>query len=141
MRGALGGRVAQIIPTLFLVSIIVFGLQQLMPGDPALVLAGESASDPHVVAQIRAELLLDKPVPVQYLHWLGQVLHGNLGYSWQTHEQVSSLIAQKLPVTLQLGVMAFLFAVLIGVPAGIVSAVKRDTILDWLANGIGLAGL
>ncbi|HUZ64605.1 MAG TPA: ABC transporter permease [Acetobacteraceae bacterium] len=141
MRGSLGGRVAQIIPTLFMVSIIVFGLQQLMPGDPALILAGESASDPKVVEQIREQLLLNRPVPVQYLHWLWQLLHGNLGYSWQTHEPVLTLIAQKLPVTLQLGVMAFIIAVLIGIPAGIVSAVKRDTAWDWLANGIGLAGL
>jgi peptide/nickel transport system permease protein len=77
MRGHLGSRIAQIIPTLLLVSVLVFCLQQLMPGDPAMVMAGEQAGDAQVVAQIRAELWLDRPLPVQYLHWMGNVLHGN----------------------------------------------------------------
>ncbi len=140
MRGRFLIRLAQVVPTLFLVSILVFSLQQLMPGDPALVLAGDSAT-PEVVAQIRAELWLDRPLPVQYVHWIGRILHGNLGRSWRMQEPVLHLIAQKLPVTLQLGVMAFLIAVLIGVPAGIVAAVKRGRAWDYLANLIGLAGL
>ncbi len=140
MRGHLGSRIAQIIPTLLVVSVLVFCLQQLMPGDPALVLAGEER-DPQVIAQIRAELWLDRPLPVQYLHWMGNVLHGNLGYSWRMREPVTELVAEKLPVTLQLSAMAFLFAVVIGVPAGIVAAVKRNTAWDYLANAIGLAGL
>ncbi|HUA78237.1 MAG TPA: ABC transporter permease, partial [Acetobacteraceae bacterium] len=118
MRGFLGSRLAQILPTLFLVSIIVFGLQQLMPGDPALVIAGDSAGDPQIVAQIRGELMLNRPIPVQYLHWLDNLLHGNLGYSWRLQEPVSELVAQKLPVTAQLSLMAFVFAVIIGVPMG-----------------------
>ena len=141
MRGHLGGRIAQIIPTLLLVSVLVFCLQQLMPGDPAMVLAGEERGDEKVLAQIRAELWLDRSLPVQYLHWIGNVLQGDLGYSWRIRQPVSGLIASKLPVTLQLGGMAFVFAVLIGVPAGIVAAVKRDTVWDYLANAIGLAGL
>ncbi|MDE2335490.1 MAG: ABC transporter permease [Rhodospirillales bacterium] len=140
MRGRLGIRLLQVIPTLLLVSMLVFGLQQLMPGDPALLLAGEEAN-PQVIAQIRAQLWLDRPVPVQYLHWLGRILHGNLGYSWRLREPVLQLIGQKLPVTLQLGGMAFLIAIAIGVPMGVLSAVKRDTPLDWLANAIGLGGL
>jgi ABC-type dipeptide/oligopeptide/nickel transport system permease component len=71
VRGHLGTRIAQIIPTLLLVSVLVFCLQQLMPGDPALVMAGEERGDPQVLAQIRAELWLDRPLPVQYLHWMG----------------------------------------------------------------------
>jgi peptide/nickel transport system permease protein len=137
----LGQRLAQIIPTLILVSILVFCLQQLMPGDPALVLAGEERGDPKVLAQIREELWLDRALPVQYLHWVGNVMQGNLGYSWRTHQPVSQLIAQKLPVTAQLGVMAFVIAVLIGVPAGVVAAVKRNGPWDYVANAIGLAGL
>jgi len=141
VRGHLGTRIAQIIPTLLLVSILVFCLQQLMPGDPALVMAGEERGDPQVLAQIRAELWLDRPLPVQYLHWMGNVLQGNLGYSWRIRQPVSQLVAEKLPVTLQLGVMAFAIAVLIGVPMGIVAAVYRNRFLDYVANAIGLAGL
>jgi peptide/nickel transport system permease protein len=140
VRGHLGIRVLQVIPTLLLVSIYVFCLQQLMPGDPALVLAGEER-DPQVLAQIRAELWLDRPLVVQYFHWIGNVLTGDFGFSWRIRQPVSMLIAQKLPVTLQLGSMAFVIAVSIGVPMGIISAVNKNGFLDYLANGIGLAGL
>ncbi|MEA2790047.1 MAG: peptide/nickel transport system permease protein, partial [Acetobacteraceae bacterium] len=102
---------------------------------------GEERGDPRVLAQIRAELWLDRPLPMQYLHWVGNVAQGNLGFSWRTRQPVSQLIAQKLPVTAQLGAMAFVIAVLIGVPAGVVAAVKRNGPLDYVANAIGLAGL
>ena len=140
MKG-LRGRMLQLLPTLVLVSILVFGLQQLMPGDPALVLAGEEGANPVVLAQIRAELWLDRPLPVQYFHWLGGLLHGDLGYSWRIRQPVAALVREKLPVTLQLGVMAFIFALVIGVPAGVLSAVKRGTWWDHAANLIGLGGL
>jgi peptide/nickel transport system permease protein len=94
-----------------------------------------------VIAQIREKLWLDRPIPLQYLHWLGGVLRGDLGYSWRIGQPVAHMIAQKLPVTLQLSVMGFCFALLIGVPAGVISAVKRDTVWDWAANVIGLAGI
>ena len=140
MRGFLGKRLLQVLPTLLLVSILVFCLQQLMPGDPALMLAGED-HDPQVIAQIRTELWLDRSLPVQYFHWIGGVLQGDLGFSWRIRQPVLQLVATKLPVTLQLGVMAFLFAVCIGVPMGVLSAVKRNTKWDYIANAIGLAGL
>src|SRR6202050_4074338 len=141
MQGHLGSRIAQIIPTLLLVSVLVFCLQQLMPGDPALVLAGEERGDPQGAAPSRAELWLDRPLPVQYLHWMGNVLQGNLGYSWRIRQPVSQLILEKLPVTLQLGTMAFAIAVLIGVPAGIVAAVQRNRFWGFVANAIGLGGV
>ena len=141
MQGPIGARLVQLVPTILLVSIIVFALQQLMPGDPAVLLAGEAAGDPHVVAAIRAQLLLNQPIWAQYLHWLWAALHGNLGYSWRLSSPVSALIAQKLPVTIQLSAMAFFFSVAIGVPAGVISAVKRGTAWDWLANAVGLFGL
>ncbi len=141
MGGHLAGRLAQVLPTIALVSVLVFLLQQLMPGDPAMVMAGEERGDPQVLAQIRAELWLDRSLPEQYLHWIGNVLHGDLGQSWRIRQPVSELILSKLPVTLQLGAMAFVIAVLIGVPAGIVSAVKRNTAWDHVANVVGLAGL
>jgi len=141
MKGRLSTRLLQVIPTLLLVSVLVFCLQQLMPGDPAVVLAGEDRGDPVVLAQIRAELWLDRSLPVQYLHWIGGVVRGDLGFSWRIREPVGQLILTKLPVTAQLGGMAFLFAVCIGVPAGIVAAVKRGTAWDTVANVLGLAGL
>jgi peptide/nickel transport system permease protein len=140
MRNQLGVRLAQVIPTLLLVSVLVFCLQQLMPGDPALVLAGEER-DPAVLAQIRAELWLDRPLPVQYFHWIGHVLQGDLGFSWRIRQPVGALILTKLPVTAQLGVMAFVIAVSIGVPLGILSAVYKNRPLDYIANAVGLAGL
>jgi peptide/nickel transport system permease protein len=141
MRGSFTTRLLQVVPTLLLVSVMAFLLQQLMPGDPALVLAGENRGDPVVLAQIRAELWLDRPIAVQYLHWLFNLLHGNLGHSWRIREPVLGLILEKLPVTLQLGTMAFAIAVLIGVPAGVLAAVKRNTVIDYAASFIGLAGL
>lgn len=140
MNGKLGIRLLQVIPTLLIVSMLVFGLQQIMPGDPAVVLAGEEAN-PTIIAQIRQELWLDRPVPVQYLHWLDGLAHGNLGYSWRLREPVMQLIGEKLPVTMQLSAMAIIIAIAIGVPTGVLSAVKRDTPLDWLANVVGLGGL
>ncbi|MBR0664061.1 ABC transporter permease [Roseomonas hellenica] len=137
----LARRLAQVVPTLILLSVMIFGLQQLMPGDPALILAGEERGDPQVLAQIRAELWLDRPLHVQYLHWVGNVVTGDFGFSWRIREPVARLILQKLPVTFQLASMAFLIAVLIGVPMGILSATHRDRPADWLANGIALFGI
>ena len=141
MRGHLAGRLLQVIPTILVVSILVFALQQLMPGDPAVVLAGEERGDPVVLAQIRAELWLDRSIPVQYLHWIGGVLHGDLGFSWRIRQPIAELVMTKLPVTLQLAGMAFVIALCIGVPAGILSATYRNRPLDYIANLIGLAGL
>jgi peptide/nickel transport system permease protein len=137
----LGARIIQVLPTILLVSVLVFALQQLMPGDPAVVLAGEERGDAQVLAQIRAELWLDRSLPVQYLHWIGGVAHGDLGFSWRIRQPVAGLILQKLPVTLQLAGMAFVIALSIGVPMGILSAVFRNRPLDYVANFIGLAGL
>lgn len=141
MLGFLARRVGQTIPTLLFVSILIFGLQQLMPGDPALILAGEERGDEQVLAQIRAELNLDKPIVVQYALWMGGVLQGDLGFSWRIREPIAGVIAQKLPVTLQLALMAFVIALVIGIPLGILSAVRKDTPIDWVANALGLAGL
>ncbi len=141
MRGHLGSRLLQILPTILLVSILVFALQQLMPGDPAAVLAGEERGDPAVMAQIRAELWLDRPIVLQYLHWIGGVLRGDLGHSWRIREPVLQLILTKLPVTLQLAGTAFVIALVIGVPAGVLSAVYRNGPVDYIVNLIGLAGL
>jgi peptide/nickel transport system permease protein len=136
----LGKRILQLIPTLFFVSVIIFSLQQLLPGDPATIMAGEER-DPAVIAQIRAQYRLDQPIPIQYVYWVKGVLTGDLGESMRIKQPVRSLILEKLPVTLQLGLMAIVIAVTIGVSAGIVSAVKKGTVWDYAANVFALWGL
>ena len=133
-------RLAQLVPTLFLVSVIIFLLQQLLPGDPATVMAGEE-NDPVVIEQIRQQYHLDQPLPVQYLYWARGVLSGDLGESMRIKKPVAELIVEKLPVTLQLATMAMGFALLIGIPAGIVSAVKKGSSWDIGANVFALWGL
>ncbi len=133
-------RLATIVPTLFFVSVIIFGLQQLLPGDAALVLAGEDR-DPNVVAHLRAKLHLDEPLPVRYAYWLGGVVRGDLGESLRIQKPVLDLILEKLPVTVQLATMAFLIAIVIGITAGIVSAVAKDSVWDYAANAVALWGL
>ena len=135
-----GKRLLQLIPTLFFVSVIIFSLQHLLPGDPALVMAGEE-HDPAVIEQIRRQYHLDQSLTVQYLYWVRGVLSGDLGESMRIKEPVLSLIGQKLPVTIQLASMAMIIALIIGVGAGIVSAVKKDSIWDYLANGFALWGI
>ena len=133
-------RLAISIPTLLIVTMLVFGLQQLLPGDPALALSGEER-DPAVLAAIRAEYHLDRPVPVQYAFWLGGALHGDLGISLKSNQPVTELVLAKLPVTAELAGFAMLVALAIGIPAGVISAVKRDSVWDHIANVIGLSGL
>ena len=136
----LGKRLLQLIPTLFFVSVLIFSLQQLLPGDPALVMAGEER-DPEVIEQIRRQYHLDQPLPVQYVYWVKGVLSGDLGESMRIKQPVLSLIREKLPVTIQLASLAIIIALVIGVGAGIVSAVKKDSIWDYVANGFALWGI
>jgi peptide/nickel transport system permease protein len=136
----LSRRLLQIIPTIFFVSIMIFGLQQLLPGDPALIMAGEDR-DPAVIAEIRVQYHLNEPVYIQYFYWLQGVLTGNLGESMRLKQPVLALVAEKLPVTLQLACMAIVVALGVGIPAGIVSAVKKDTAWDYGANLFALWGL
>jgi peptide/nickel transport system permease protein len=133
-------RLATIAPTLFFVSILIFGLQQLLPGDPALILAGED-SDPTVIAHLRSTLHLDDPLPLRYAYWAGGVLKGDLGESQRIKKPVLELILEKLPVTLELACIAIVIALLIGITAGIVSAVAKDTFWDYAANIFALWGL
>ena len=133
-------RLLTIIPTLVFVSMLIFGLQQLLPGDPAVILAGEER-DPEVVAYLRTKLHLDEPLPVRYLYWVGGVLRGDLGESVRTQLPVLDLIVQKLPVTVELALLAMMIALLVGIPAGVVSAVGRGTAWDYGANLFALWGL
>ena len=133
-------RLITIVPTLVFVSMLIFGLQQLLPGDPALVLAGEDR-DPTVVAFLRHKLHLDEPLPVRYAYWIGGVVRGDMGESVRTQLPVLDLIVQKLPVTAELALLAMAIALVIGIPAGVVSAVGRGSAWDYAANLFALWGL
>jgi peptide/nickel transport system permease protein len=136
----IGRRILIAIPTLIIVSLLVFALQKLLPGDPVLTMAGEER-DPQVLAYLREKYRLDDPIPVQYFAWIGSALTGNLGISLRTDIPVLDLILSKLPVTLELAIMAMIVALAIGIPAGIISAVKKGTAVDYTANVIALSGL
>ena len=140
MLTLLSRRLLQLIPTIFFVSVIIFLLQQLLPGDPATIMAGEEA-DPQVIAELRRQYRLDQPLPVQYLYWVGGVLTGDLGESMRLKVSVADLVIQKFPVTLQLAFMAIVIALLIGITAGVISAVKRDTVWDYAVNVLSLWGI
>ena len=133
-------RILVAIPTLILVSLIVFSLQKILPGDPILTLAGEER-DPAVLEFLRQKYRLDDPIPLQYIAWLGQVAQGDFGISLRTDLPVRTLILQKLPVTIQLAIMAMIFALLIGLPMGILSAVRKGSVTDYAANVVALSGL
>lgn len=133
-------RLAALLPTVFFVTVIIFALQQLLPGDAAKILAGED-QDPEVIAYLQKKMHLDEPLPVRYAYWMGGVLQGDLGESMRIQQPVLELIQDKLPVTLQLAAMAMVVALLLGIPAGIVSAVGKDSVWDYLANMVALWGL
>src|ERR1044071_9540169 len=119
-------RIALIIPTLFFVSLLIFGLEHLLPGDPATALAGEDR-DPQVIAFIRQKYHLDEPLPVRYALWVKGVAQGDLGESIRIKRPVLDLIAEKLPVTGELALIAAFISLSIGIPAGIIAAVKNGT--------------
>jgi peptide/nickel transport system permease protein len=133
-------RFAVAVPTLILVSIFVFSLQKMMPGDPAIMMAGEER-DPKMIAYLRQEYHLNDPMPEQYIYWAGKAIRGNLGESLRSNMPVLQLIGQKLPVTIQLAIMAIFVAFGVGIPTGILSAVKKGTVTDYIANIVALSGL
>jgi len=135
-----GRRVLTAIPTLLIVTVMVFGIQRALPGDPALILAGEQ-QDPAVIAFIREKYRLDDPLPVQYVAWLGQLARGDLGRSLRTNEPVLDLIAAKLPVTVELAMISLFIALVIAVPIGVLAAVRRGTAVDYGGTVLALAGL
>ena len=128
------------IPTILIISVFVFSLQKLLPGDPVLVMAGEDR-DPQTLALLREQYHLNDPIPVQYAAWLGSALQGDLGNSLRTNQPVLHLIAQKLPATIQLAVMAMVIAISIGIPMGILAATRKNTVFDYVANVVALSGL
>jgi peptide/nickel transport system permease protein len=128
------------IPVLFLVSVMVFSLIHLVPGDAATVVLGEEAT-PQAKAELRHQLGLDQPLPLQYGHWLWNALHGDLGRALTDQTPVAQEIGQRLPVTVELALLSFLVALLIAIPAGIISATRRGRLIDYLGTGVSLAGM
>jgi peptide/nickel transport system permease protein len=128
------------LPILFIVSVVCFSLINLIPGDPATVILGPEASE-QAKEQMREQLGLNKPIVVQYVDWLGGVLHGDLGKSLVDGTPVSQLILQRLPVTLELALGTFLVSLTIAVVAGILSASKRGTWVDYVSTGFALGGI
>jgi peptide/nickel transport system permease protein len=120
------------------VSIISFALIY-MSGDPAVALAGENAT-PDVIAQIRAQYGYDRPLPVQYIDWLFHALRGDFGISPYFKLQVSSLIADRLKITMTLGVLGISFAILVGVPMGVLAATRPNSLIDRVALFIAVVG-
>jgi peptide/nickel transport system permease protein len=140
MTAFLVRRIALIVPTLFFVSLLIFGLQRLLPGDPALAMAGEER-DPAVIAFLRQKYHLDAPLPERYWLWVKGIAYGDLGESIRIKRPVKDLILEKLPVTGELAGLAMLVALAIGVPAGIIAAVKHDTAVDYGTTMAALWGL
>lgn len=129
MGALLVRRGGAILATLLLVSVMVFALLRLVPGDPAALILGDTG-DSARVAQVRAEMGLDRPLPVQYLVWLGHVIRGDLGESFMTQEAVAPALVRHFLVTLQVVGLAFVASVAIAIPAGLIAGWKRNTRID-----------
>ncbi len=137
-------RLIQALIVVILVTIIVFVGMRLLPGDPLLMLFDRNkiqAFTPEELAQIRHDAGLDKPLLVQYFDWMGGVLHGDLGQSILNKTSVSKDIAIRLPRTAYLGVLAFIFGLVIGIPAGVISAVRRGSWLDSVVTTLANIGI
>ncbi len=133
-------RLGSVVPTLIFVSLIVFALQKLIPGDPAVAMAGDESNDA-VVEQLRAKYGFDQPLYVQYFRWIGNVLVGDFGSSYRNKVEVVDLILTKLPVTAELAVLSMIVALAIGIPTGIIAATHKDRFTGTLANIFALTGI
>ncbi|WP_208950828.1 ABC transporter permease [Rahnella sp. ChDrAdgB13] len=133
-------RLISAVPSLFLVTLMVFSMQKLLPGDPITAMAGEER-DPAVIAQLREQYHLNDPIPSQYFHWVGNALRGDFGTSLRTQEPVLQLIASKLPVTLELSMLAMIVALIIGITMGVLAAVNKGTWIDNGTNFLALSGI
>jgi peptide/nickel transport system permease protein len=135
-------RLLLLIPTLIGMSMLIFLMVRLLPGDIVDSMVG---MDPQVTQEQRAELRhrfgLDAPIPVQYVRWVDDILHGNLGKSYRTLEPITAQLIRSLPITVELAIVSILMSVLVAIPLGVISAVKQNSIVDLLAHVGGLVGL
>jgi peptide/nickel transport system permease protein len=130
------------LPVLFLVTILVFTMIHLAPGDPVTNMVGEGVVDPATIAQLRVQLRLDRPLVVQYGIWFVHALHGDLGFSFRSHKAVAAAIGERLPMTIVLSVLSLMTACALAVPLGILAAVRRNSgwdILSSVAAAFGVA--
>jgi peptide/nickel transport system permease protein len=135
MAKMIGKKVLTLIPVLLVVSFITYVMLDLLPGDPALQVLGAGGISPEAVAQVRADLRLDDPLPVRYLGWLGDAVQGDFGRSYQTRQEVSAAIFERLPVTLEIAVLAMVMSLLLAIPLGVISAYRAGTKLDRGVTG------
>ncbi|MET7988624.1 MULTISPECIES: ABC transporter permease [unclassified Streptomyces] len=140
MTGYLIRRLLQLIPVVLVVSLVLFLLLRLMPGDPTVDILGQDASAADRAA-LRADLGLNAPMWRQFTDWIGGIVHGDLGVSWLTGEKISAVLGDRLAATAELGVIALAFALFIGIPAGVLAAVKRRKPTDTALNSAGLLAL
>lgn len=129
-----------VIPTLIGASVIAFALIRLIPGDPVLNLLGERGGDPQMVAEMRARFGLDRPIVEQYFVFMKNALHGDLGESIVSRRPVSEEFFSRFPATLELSLIALIWSVLLGIPMGILAAVKRNSVFDYFVIGTSLVG-
>ena len=134
-------RLLQLVPVLLILSILVFSLVHLVPGDPVDVLMGEGHTDPVVEAALRAKYGLDQPIVTQYFTWLGNILTGDFGSSLYTREPILKMISDRFPATLLLAFASAIVAIVISIPAGILAALYRGSLIDFCAMGIALFGI
>lgn len=133
-------RLLQAIPVLFLISAIVFTVTYFIPGDPAMIVLGQGASEEALQA-VRARLRLDEPLPVRYGVWLSGLVRGEFGSSILSRQPVTTLIGRALPITLYLTLFALLIAVAVSIPLGTIAALKRNTWIDVLATTWSFLGV
>jgi peptide/nickel transport system permease protein len=133
-------RVASLVPVLLIVSLMVFTIFRMIPGDPVDAFLGME-QDPQVRSTLRTQFGLDKPLPVQYLYWLNNILHGNLGKSLSVQKNVLQLLSEKIPNTIYLACSSVFVSILIAVPAGIVAATRRKKPEDYAAMTFALLGI
>ncbi|MHC3393242.1 ABC transporter permease [Streptomyces lavendulocolor] len=140
MTGYLLRRILQLIPVVLVVSMVLFLLLRLMPGDPTLDILGQEAGAADRAA-LRAELGLDAPLWRQFTDWIAGLVRGDLGTSWLTSEAISTILGERLAATAELGIIALIFALFLGIPAGVIAAVKRRKPTDTVLNSVGLVAL
>jgi len=138
-------RMLMFVPVLIAASVLIFALMRVLPGDVALMIlvgpGGEGQASPEALAKLRADLGLDRPIVVQYLSWLNDVVHLNLGTSYASGRTVVTELSQRLPITIELAFLAIIMTMMVAVPAGVVSAIRQNTRLDYLLRIVSVAGL